>query len=111
MGDVVRTSLDHLGRIVAFDNTWSHVRGGRIVHLAAVGPGYTDAKGRFTAWEEDLCAACPYDRFGRHPHFPECGCGLELEIHGAWTAAPASWQVGATRCEQEEIPLTRRRLP
>ncbi len=68
LGDVVRMlPYRALGQITAFNNTWSHVRGGRIVHvepiLAYQTPAPADARPyrHRGCWESDLAAAQPGD--------------------------------------------------
>jgi hypothetical protein len=91
IGDTVRGEYDTLGVIVAFNNTWSHIRGGRLVHLTNVGPGYGTEN---IEWENHLRVAEPSDRFGRHPHFADCQCGHTPDREfSIWTPAPASWQM------------------
>lgn len=71
-GDIVRVDRHYLGRIIGFNHTWSHIRGGRIVHLypLVAYPGtpvdptarpYVDADGKIGAWECDLEQAKPGD--------------------------------------------------
>jgi hypothetical protein len=69
IGDVVRIDKGsgYLGRLTAWDNTWSHVRGGRIAHyeplLTQDGSSLDDESARVydrargSAWESDLSPA------------------------------------------------------
>lgn len=86
IGDVVRGQYGNLGRIVAFDNTHSHIRGGRLVHLEPVGPGF----GHKSSWENDLSPASPGD-VGAHP------C-TDTSVHWNWRHVRASWDGGTCSC-------------
>jgi hypothetical protein len=90
-GMKVRYKFGALGRIVAFDNTHSSLRGGRLVHLEPIGPSY----GGKTAWESDVAPAADTDTYGRHPHLVGCSCGQSVESTGAWVHVGASWEVPA----------------
>ena len=91
VGDRVRIDNRDLARIVGFAATWSHVHAGRIVLVEPIGPSY----GISVAWESRLTAAECDDRFGVHPHFADCPCGLGYDGElGTWRHAPASWDVG-----------------
>jgi hypothetical protein len=67
IGDVARMKYGAVGRIVAFNNTWSHITGGRLVHLDPVlayeGPAPANAHpyGHNVSWEVDLSVAQPGD--------------------------------------------------
>lgn len=91
IGDRVRTMNDYLCVVVAFNNTWSSVRCGRLVHLAPIGPSF--ANDRACSWESKLRPAEASDVFGRHPHFPDCECGIDVPRVSAvgWVLGPASW--------------------
>lgn len=84
IGDRVRGHSGTCGVITAFNNTWSHIRGGRIVHIqpdAPPAPGHTFGfeKG-VTLWEKDLSPAQPGDV---PAHVDRPGMG--------WRYVPASW--------------------
>lgn len=84
VGDHVRGEHGLSGTITAFNNTWSHIHGGRIVHITpdpVPPPGKTYGTER-TCWEHDLTAAQP-DDVPSH---------VDREGYG-WKHIPASWMV------------------
>ncbi len=87
IGDRVRTQGGSCGVIFAFNNTWSHIRGGRIAHItpdSAPGEGKTygaDKADGVTSWENELTPAQPGDV---PSHVDRPGMG--------WRHVPASWE-------------------
>lgn len=86
VGDHVRGQYGTSGVITAFNNTWSHLRAGRLVHIQpdrAPSPGQTFGfEVGVTVWERDLSAAEDGD-VPAHVSHP----GLN------WRYVPASWTV------------------
>lgn len=95
VGDRVRTNGGSCGVITAFNNTWSHIRGGRIAHIApdrAPGEGRTFGSGMpdgVTVWENELTTAQPGDV---PAHVDRPGTG--------WQYVPASWLAPALAGER-----------
>lgn len=92
IGDLVRGQYGNLARIVAFNNTHSHIRGGRLVHLEAAGPGFDIHQVEFghrVSWENELSPGFPGDR-GAHP------CRADGGYH--WRHVAASWDGGTCPC-------------
>jgi len=94
LGDVVRMEYGALGRITAFDNTWSHLTGGRIVHveplLAYLAPEPPNARpyGHRGCWERHLTAAQPGD-ISAHAALRD---GYQWGQSGCWRPVSASWE-------------------
>jgi len=94
LGDVVRMEYGALGRITAFDNTWSHLRAGRIVHveplLAYLAPEPPNARpyGHRGCWERHLTAAQPGD-VSAHAALRD---GYQWGQPNCWRHVPATWQ-------------------
>ncbi len=92
LGDVVRMPDGALGRITAFDTTWSHVRAGRIVHaepvLASLAPAPPNARlyGHDACWEHHLAAAQPGDVAA---HMALCD-GYQWGQVNCWRHVPAT---------------------
>jgi hypothetical protein len=89
VGDVVRMPYGYLGRITAWNNTWSHIRGGRLVHVESLLTYDGSDLGRDVkpysthgSWESDLAPAQPGD--------------VASHVTGAgsigWQHVPATWQ-------------------
>lgn len=89
IGAIVRHKYGALGRITAFNNTWSHIKGGRIVHLEVLltypgTPAPGDARQAFchkVSWEDELRQAKPGDVAAHADH--------SAGYH--WQYVPASW--------------------
>lgn len=80
-GDLVRGEYGDLSVLVCWNNTWSHVRGGRIAHLEPVGPAF----GHTSSWENVLTPGEPGD-VGTHP------CHEHENTSHGWVHVCASWQ-------------------
>jgi hypothetical protein len=98
LGDVVRVLPSRvLGRIFAYDNTWSHLRGGRIVHLEPVlahqAPEPANVRmyhaGHVGCWERDLAPAQPGD-VSEHLTVRD-GC-QPWDYANGWRTVPATWE-------------------
>jgi hypothetical protein len=61
VGETVRVggTSGMIARIVAWDHTWSHIRGGRIAHLEVVAYDYGRPRDQAGAWESDLTRVSP----------------------------------------------------
>lgn len=92
IGDVVRVDngSGYLGKITAFNNTWSHLKGGRLVHYKhlIVYPGDPtpdeDSRpwsGDDVAWEDALRKARPGD-VASHVHGPRGFVGSHAAVPG-----------------------------
>jgi len=98
IGDVVRVRQSRvLGRITAYNNTWSHIRGGRIVHLEPIlanqAPEPANVRmyhgGQVGCWEDDLAPAQPGD-VSEHLVLRD-GCQPWDHANG-WQWVPATWE-------------------
>ena len=108
IGDVVRLLSDRaLGRITAFNNTWSHIRGGRIVHvepiLAYQAPEPANARlyGHDLCSEADLAPAQPGD-VSAHLALRD-GCHAWDYANG-WRHVPATWDRPPTPAATDTRP-------
>lgn len=68
IGDIVRAPYGYLGRLTAWNNTWSHLTAGRIAHLEPLltypgtpAPPNAKLQGRSSSWESALQRAEPGD--------------------------------------------------
>jgi len=78
-GDIVRGEYGNLARLVAWNHTWSHVRGGRLAYLEPLVayPGTPAPEGAQPyahkgSWEDNLSRAEPGD-IGAHVDRPGFG--------------------------------------
>jgi hypothetical protein len=94
VGDIVRHKYGALGRITAYNNTWSHIKGGRLVHLEPLlaYPGVPMPESSRQAfchkvsWEDEMTPAQPGDIAAHADHGTP-------SYH--WRYRPANWAVAS----------------